>query len=51
MRMVQFCAFCGLGIDAFNPQCLGLLHWEWTNQIIAPVPVEQPWRMLVDESH
>ena len=25
--------------------CSGLLHWHWSNHVIAPVPVKQPWEI------
>ena len=27
------------------PYSSGLLHWHWGNHMIAPVPVNQPWRI------
>ena len=28
---------------------MGLLHWNWGNPVIAPVPVKQPWRIWVKQ--
>ena len=38
-------------LNWFNSYPLGLLHWHWGNHTIAPVPVKQPWRIWVNESH
>ena len=32
------------------PYFSGLLHWHWGNHMIAPVPVNQPWRIWVNVS-
>ena len=29
------------------PYSSALLHWHWSNHMIAPVPVKQPWRIWV----
>ena len=36
---------------SFYPYSSGLLHWHWGNHTIAPVPVKQPWKIWVNESH
>ena len=45
---VLFC--CGLVIVDFYRYPPGLFHWHWGN-MIAPVPVKQPWRIWVSGSH
>ena len=31
----------------FYPYSSGLLHWHWSNDMIAPVPLKKPWRIWV----
>ena len=39
--------FVGLVICDIQSYSSGLLHWQRGNRMIAPVPVKQPWRILV----
>ena len=40
------CAWLWLSISWFYPYPSGLLHWQWGNHMIVPMPVKQPLRML-----
>ena len=50
------CPMCGTGyviilsyfMQHIYPCILGLLHWHWSNHMIAPVSVEQPRRIYVN---
>ena len=45
------CVLLKLGTSQFHPYFSGLLHWHWGNHMIAPMPVNQPWRIWVTQSH
>ena len=34
-------------IIMFYPYASGLLHWQWSSYLIAPVPVRQPWGVWI----
>ena len=38
------CALIWFSCDWFYPYPSGLLHWQWGNHMIAPVPVRWPWK-------
>ena len=39
------------GANQFNPYPSCLIHSQWRNHHIAPVPVKQPWKKWVNVSH
>ena len=41
------CVMLWLVTGRFYPYPSGLLHWNWGNRAIAPVPVKTPWRLWV----
>ena len=45
-----FVFFYNLVLDDFT-HISGLLHWHWGNHMIAPVPVKQPWRILIYDQY
>ena len=52
MHVVHVLLHVGVvSIDRFYLYPPGLLHWHWGNHMIAPVPVEQPWRIWVNQSY
>ena len=45
-QLSTWSTLCG----CFYPYPLGLLYWPWSNHMITPVSMEQPWGIWVNDS-
>ena len=45
------CVLLWLGIDWFYPYLSGFIHWQQGNHVIAPLTVQEPWRILMNKSN